>query len=476
MTNPWNKDIDRLIDLPADSAGTPQLNAALRKFLRAWNSEPQSDAELDDAVVAIAGTLNWDVDEARGAYARFKEIASDESKNEFKDSFIGSREQLLFGDVISNELELHPIFAALLSPTGGMVGPGGVSFHVKGGLLGYHGVAHDAGGYLCRRHQILPGYEYIVDRGDLPCEQSPLAGQVSGIAYWFRRLNLGWLNFLATSDPAAAMTPRAPSPGAGAPPLPPAGSPDGVILNEAEMRFLQSIITQEADPDERDSIEEGMRSLLERGLLSGSEEEGFEVNDQLVMAAAVYMEPETMMEARPRSGPAAGRTLRYYKWGEFVVEQTDAAPGQIRLAGLRDSAHAAERLERVMPLPPTDLDAIEISLSEEDMESAVTPSEPGEEAFPRSLPVLDPAMARGAPPNAAEDMAGAVTTGENLGTIRVHRYKQRALTGTREMELMQGERATWIVSRGSGRSGEVEVTLGSPEIISRALGESGVEE
>ena len=465
MSDPWNVNIKRILDIVPEGEGSPQLNAALQNLIQAWSAQPPSEAALDSAVVGLAGTLNRDPDEMRLRFEDFRQTATEESHNQAPASFAGSREALLFGTVIGEVLGLDPVFAALLSPTGGMVGPGSASFHVNGGVLGYHGVAHDAGGYLCRRHGIDPGYEYINDRSGLPCETSPLAGQVSGIAFWFRLLKLGWLNFLAESDPGSLVTPSLEASAQPADDLPSsAESSDGVILDRAELLFLKALISRESDPMDEDLVAEGLRSLQKRGYVSGSEEEGYTVNDQLVMATAVYLEPQQRVEASagPLEDAAGGETLSYYQWGDIVVEKTNPAPGKIRLAGLNDVGHAAERLGQVIPLAESDLDGLSMSMTEEEFETAVG------EAQVRTIDPGDPIALEslgGPSPESAVDLAGSLASGRLAGAIRVQKFDGRNPAGTRDMKFFQGAQGTWLVSRDSQNAGRVDVSLATPEAL-----------
>ncbi len=103
----------------------------------------------------------------------------------------GSREQMIFGDMIAMNLDpnLLPSFAALLSPTGGITGPGAIDIgHLipesvaSDVVVGIHSAVHDAAGYLLNNFGIGPGYEYA-GNGILSSD-SPISGQVSGIAFW----------------------------------------------------------------------------------------------------------------------------------------------------------------------------------------------------------------------------------------------------------------------------------------------------
>jgi hypothetical protein len=468
MANHWNHNIQRILTITPPGEGSFDLNAALQSFIAAWNTQPQSETALDTAVIAIAGALNRDVDDMRQAFADFRQQATVESNNEVPGSFVGSREALLFGTVVGDVLGVDHVFAALLSPTGGMVGPGGVSFHVKGGVLGYHGVAHDAGGYLCRRHKVEPGYEYIEDRTGLPCEDSPLAGQVSGIAFWFKVLRLGWRNFLAESNPADLIDPSleslAPAPGE----LPAESeSSDGVLLNRAERLFLQSLITRESDPADAGWVAEGLKSLQARGFVSGSEEAGYTINDQLVMAMAVYLEPQIMVEASPAALESAGAAepVKYYQWGDYYVEQTSPGPDVIRLAGLENAAHATERLGEIMPLDAGELEALTLSMSEEAFETAVAAAEAG--TFDPGASIPFESMAGPATESAA-DLAQSLGAGQRAGSMRIQRFDGRKPAGTRNVQFLQGSRGTWLVIRDSEIAGQVEITLATPEALEGA--------
>ncbi|KIN65093.1 hypothetical protein Z946_3993 [Sulfitobacter noctilucicola] len=128
--------------------------------------------------------------------------------------FGASRSQLMFGKVLGEAFGIHEVFGALLSPTGGLVGPGNQL--IPGFAVGpveydgydsphldpdhpvaLHGTVHDAAGYLKSFHNEGPGYNYR----DNPVEACatavlemvpfdlgkgllPLTGQASGVVYW----------------------------------------------------------------------------------------------------------------------------------------------------------------------------------------------------------------------------------------------------------------------------------------------------
>jgi hypothetical protein len=84
------------------------------------------------------------------------------------------------------ELEIDPIFGALLNPTGGIVGPGNKSL-LSGRCydpIVMHGIVHDAGGYLYNYHKFGPGYNYLKTKLTIFPTKSPLSSQIYGFYYW----------------------------------------------------------------------------------------------------------------------------------------------------------------------------------------------------------------------------------------------------------------------------------------------------
>ncbi len=112
--------------------------------------------------------------------------------------FMASRGQLMFGKVLADAFDIHEVFASLLSPTGGLVGPGNSALHLApDNPVGVHGTLHDAAGYLKANHNEGPGYNYREDPYEELATEAieclpealqdwtlPLTGQVSGILYW----------------------------------------------------------------------------------------------------------------------------------------------------------------------------------------------------------------------------------------------------------------------------------------------------
>jgi hypothetical protein len=107
----------------------------------------------------------------------------------------GSVRQVKSGKVVVDTLHkegvsrvhLHPIFGALLRPTGGIVGSGNRGRYEgkSTDALVMHGAVHDAAGYLHTYHDVGPGYNYT-DGFSFHDTTHRLSGQGAGLAYWAR--------------------------------------------------------------------------------------------------------------------------------------------------------------------------------------------------------------------------------------------------------------------------------------------------
>jgi len=104
-------------------------------------------------------------------------------------NFLGSTVSLRYGAVVGDTFGIDPVFGSLLNPTGGLVGPGSDSYQPgPNDAVGYHGIFHDAAGYLYNYQGIGPGYDYM---GREPfATSSPLTGQVGGISWWMSHSQL----------------------------------------------------------------------------------------------------------------------------------------------------------------------------------------------------------------------------------------------------------------------------------------------
>ena len=187
---------------PIKGEGNPQLKDLMREVEKGLHGPRR--AEVMTALSQIVGipptAEKLDVDYDRFLVVRKQQTVNGARKDEevpgldegMHPDFRASRSQLLFGKVLGDAFGIHEVFAALLSPTGGLVGPGNwlIPGVVEAGHLdpdnpvALHGTVHDAAGYLGTFHGDGPGYNYRDSDIEILGTDNPLSGQISGIAYW----------------------------------------------------------------------------------------------------------------------------------------------------------------------------------------------------------------------------------------------------------------------------------------------------
>lgn len=191
--------MDGLVGLKMQGANQPGLKDVMRK-LTAGVSGPEREA----CIQQLAKERGRDPKELDAEYGRFLVLRKqqeavraskggdaieplDEGRH---DEFLGSNPQLVYGKVVGDAYGIDPVFGALLNPTGGMVGPGNMALHMDDDdPTGYHGIVHDAAGYMFNYHDQGPGYNYLGEEGRDTAD--PLTGQQSGMKYWHEKLNPG---------------------------------------------------------------------------------------------------------------------------------------------------------------------------------------------------------------------------------------------------------------------------------------------
>lgn len=193
--------MDNMIGKPIQGAGNPGLINAMRTL-----SGYPTPAELDRALDQIAVARGVPRAEIQASYERYLELRVEahrigdaggnsgwEPLNEtLHPDFMGSTVQLRYGQVVGDALGIDPVFGSMLNPTGGLVGGGNISIQFPTEHpVGYHGIFHDAAGYLYNYHNMGPGYNYLgLENRDT---SSPLTGQQAGIAHWNEKMGVGGL-------------------------------------------------------------------------------------------------------------------------------------------------------------------------------------------------------------------------------------------------------------------------------------------
>lgn len=185
-----------LVNSKFAGADTPALRDAMTALAR------DNPVDVERHLETIAKARQRPLEQIRGEYQRFRElqqqqrdkiktsngtVAPIDALNPEQADFMGSTWQLRYGKIVGDALDIDPVFAALLNPTGGLVGPGNKGLAPDAWYMpeaiAYHGAYHDATGYLYNYHNQGPGYNYMNSPFGLPTS-NPLAGQMTGIAEW----------------------------------------------------------------------------------------------------------------------------------------------------------------------------------------------------------------------------------------------------------------------------------------------------
>lgn len=182
--------LDAFVGRRVQGENSPELNSLLEAVLADDGRDPaRLQAELD----RIADIRGVDREAFRAQYATYQQLQArstalggpqDPIDLDRHGDFLGSTASLRYGSVIGDVYGIDPVFGALLNPTGGLVGGGNDAYNPgDNDALGYHGIFHDAGGYLLNRQGVGPGYNYL-GREDFNDQASPTTGQVTGISWW----------------------------------------------------------------------------------------------------------------------------------------------------------------------------------------------------------------------------------------------------------------------------------------------------
>ena len=192
----YNDDyFDRLVGSQIKGADHPDLNGLMHQLLRADLNDPNAYTDIVNQIADIRGVDRGDFMEQMDRYKQLlhEKVDGDGSQHyapsdHMKADFMGSLSHLRFGQVIGDVLGIDPIFGAMMNPTGGIVGPDAWG-QVTGSeeALTYHGIVHDAGGFLHNYFGVGPGYDYLDwdSRGT-----SPLSGQLEGVRYWQEKFGM----------------------------------------------------------------------------------------------------------------------------------------------------------------------------------------------------------------------------------------------------------------------------------------------
>ena len=190
--------MDNFIGLEIPGADNPRLNTLMTDLLQKDLDSP----EALSIVKEMAGLRGIPEDQFIEQFERYKQILHEGNgwdgsqhflpKDYLKGDFMGSTAHLRYGSVVGDVIGLDPVFAGMMNPTGGIVGPGEFGQAVDPETaLSYHGIFHDAGGFLYNYLNLGPGYDYLTFD---TFGESPLDGQVEGVLHWQEKMGVGFID------------------------------------------------------------------------------------------------------------------------------------------------------------------------------------------------------------------------------------------------------------------------------------------
>lgn len=184
--------MESLIGSRFKGENTAELNQLSEDLYKAVKADPANTAEVGKLLDRMADLRGVDRETFHAQYQTYRQLLENAHRTggvlpnidlQKHGDFLGTTVALRYGKVVGDAFGIDPVFGSLLNPTGGLVGPGDTSYQPSANdAIGYHGVVHDAAGYLYNAHGLGPGYDYL-GRDILPTS-SPLSGQVGGISWW----------------------------------------------------------------------------------------------------------------------------------------------------------------------------------------------------------------------------------------------------------------------------------------------------
>lgn len=185
-----------VINRETKGEGTKKLRDAMTVI--SDNKDKPIDTPLIlEALENIASARGKSVEDIKADWVKFQDLLAEQKRigdannqeevpslNSFHrlNDKMASPSQMRFGEIVGDKLDIDPVFGALLSPTGGLVGPGNTAIDLNDSATGVHGAVHDASGYLYNYHDKGDGYDYLGTDGRDTSD--PYSGQRNGIHYW----------------------------------------------------------------------------------------------------------------------------------------------------------------------------------------------------------------------------------------------------------------------------------------------------
>lgn len=178
--------MNKFIGVQFQGANSPELNRLMEELLRKTRANERDVGGLLNRIADMRGVDRAAFQQQYQTFQNLWQNAVDKGDIDLArhGNYMGSTVSLRYGAVVGDVFGIDPVFGAVLNPSGGLVGPASNSYQAgPNDAIGYHGVFHDAAGYLYNNHgQLGPGYDYL--GRDYIATSSPLSGQVGGISWW----------------------------------------------------------------------------------------------------------------------------------------------------------------------------------------------------------------------------------------------------------------------------------------------------
>jgi len=155
--------LNNLANMSFAGANTPELKDALLEL-----AKNPTGAELDKILRKIAKARGIPFDKLKAQYEKFLKVRAQAQGNAaakglalppalsgVQPDFVGSTQQMQFGQIVGDAFGIDPVFGALLNPTGGLGGPDAAATSFADGSV--RTCARDAAAYLSSFHNAGPG-------------------------------------------------------------------------------------------------------------------------------------------------------------------------------------------------------------------------------------------------------------------------------------------------------------------------------
>jgi len=182
------------MDIQSEAQDYPAAVQQLRHYVFVKGTKVTCE-EFGRMLLTYKNLVEHRAEHWREKYQEPSEIRLHERKLKLCESnkgFWGSRQQWACGAVISRLLchfgvtesgnDLHPVFAILLYPLGGIAGSGNMSW-VTGDMhtsVSVHAIVHDAFGYVDKAHDVGASYNYLA-ADPLFANDNPFCCQAQGV-------------------------------------------------------------------------------------------------------------------------------------------------------------------------------------------------------------------------------------------------------------------------------------------------------